>query len=93
MTYDDCRESDGTMIEAKGPGLAEVLENDSAIVAEGARTKLIRQATRQVQASGGRDIEWYFAEEPAADKARDIFEENDYLSGRIIIFPVPAEVP
>ena len=27
VVFDDCRESDGTMIEAKGPGYAEMLQD------------------------------------------------------------------
>ncbi|MGH6823061.1 MAG: hypothetical protein ACREC4_06140, partial [Methylocella sp.] len=92
VVYDDCRVSDGTMIEAKGPGLADVLENDSFVVAQGARAKLVDQATRQVQASGGRAIEWYFAEEAAADRARKIFDKDSELR-RIFSFTVPAEAP
>ncbi|MGH6869796.1 MAG: hypothetical protein ACREDA_13190 [Methylocella sp.] len=81
------------MIEAKGPGLADVLENDNDIVAEGSRTKLLNQAKRQVTAGEGRAIEWYFAEDVAADRARQLFEDDEYLRGRIFIFVVPAEMP
>jgi hypothetical protein len=93
VVFDECRESDGTMIEAKGPGLAQVLENDNAFVAQGVRAKLVDQATRQVEAGEGRAIEWYFAEDVAADRARQLFEDDEYLRGRIFIFAVPAEMP
>jgi hypothetical protein len=88
--YDDCRESDGTMIEAKGPRYADKLGN--YIVGQSIRTEWIDQATKQVQASGGRAIEWYFAEHEAADTARNIFNEKRDLR-RIFVFTVPAEVP
>jgi hypothetical protein len=91
VAFDDCRESDGTMIEAKGPSFAEMLESTYlAGVIDGRWT---RQATRQLQASGGRALEWYFAEDAAAEEARAIFDKNDDLRGRIIVFTVPAEAP
>ena len=84
--FDDCRESDGTMIEAKGPGYAEIA----------GRTRLWRTVSpssgssrlrRQLQASGDRGLEWYFAEEDAAAWARQVFDDNDdyrNLRGRIL---------
>jgi len=91
VAFDDCRESDGTMIEAKGPGYADKLEN--YIVGPNIRAYWIKKATKQVEASEGRPLEWYFAEEAAADRARVLFDRNDILRGRITIFIVPAEAP
>jgi hypothetical protein len=91
VAFDDCRESDGTMIEAKGPAFAKMLEN--AIMADSLAKQWVEQATSQLQASEGRPLEWYFAEEKAADKAREVFNENSKLRGRILIFTVPAEAP
>ena len=82
--FDDCRESDGTMIEAKGPGYAERLAN--AFMAKSLAEEWAEQATRQLQASGDRGLEWYFAEEDAAAWARQVFDDNDdyrNLRGRI----------
>ncbi|MGH6839729.1 MAG: hypothetical protein ACREDT_13220, partial [Methylocella sp.] len=91
VAFDDCRERDGTMIEAKGPGFAHMLERD--FMYERISARWVKQATDQVDASGGRAIEWYFAETDAADKARDIFNEDTKLR-RILIFTVPtAEAP
>jgi hypothetical protein len=53
--FDECRESDGTMIDAKGPGFANMLENE--IVAPGIAKKWTDQAQDQVDASGGRALE------------------------------------
>jgi hypothetical protein len=89
--FDDCRESDGTMIEAKGPGYANLLRNE--LVAPGIVKKWTDQATSQLQASGDRGLEWYFAEEDAADEARKVFDRNDRLVGRIRVFTVPADWP
>ena len=91
VAFDDCRERDGTMIEAKGPGYADKLDN--YIVGPNIRADWIEQATKQVEASEGRPLEWYFAEEAAADRARVLFDRNDILRGRITIFIVPAEAP
>ncbi len=78
VVYDDCRESDGTMIEAKGPGYAKLLRyqyfNEEIFPA-----RWSKQAERQVDAGGGRDLDWFFAEEFAADWAREIFEDNEKL--------------
>ncbi|QGM45470.1 hypothetical protein [Methylocystis heyeri] len=84
------RESDGTMIDAKGPGLAWMLK-------AGGKPELSfyheleDQAERQVSAAGSRDIEWYFAEPEAAELARKWFEANDRYS-KIKIIVVPPEL-
>jgi hypothetical protein len=83
VVFDDCRESDGTMIEAKGPRFAKMLEND--IVGRSVRAQWIDQATDQVQATGGRAIEWYFAEEAAAAEAELLFANDRFLMGKIKI--------
>ncbi|WP_296708861.1 hypothetical protein [Rhodoblastus sp.] len=90
VVFDDCRESDGTMIEAKGPGYAEMMEKAS-FYRDVFSADWRKQASSQIAASGGRDIEWFFAEPEAADFARDIF--RDSLNERIRIFHVPARAP
>lgn len=77
VTYDDCREDDGTMIEAKGYGFASLLQ--SSYLKTRLTSRWIGQAMRQVSASGGREIEWYFAEESAKNYAETIFENIDAL--------------
>ena len=89
--FDDCRESDGTMIEAKGPGYAKRLGNK--IMVDSLTEEWTEQAQRQLAASGDRGLECYFAEDKAADKAREIFGKNDRLVGRIRVFTVPADWP
>ncbi len=90
VVYDDCRESDGTMIEAKGPGLAKWLEFSKTT--ENLRAEWIDQATRQVQASAGRAIEWYFSEDEAAAEAELLFANDGRLTGKIKILIEPALV-
>jgi hypothetical protein len=82
---DDCRERDGTMIEAKGPRYAKLLEHDAP--SENVRAEWIDQATDQVQASSGRRIEGYFGRQ-ARRIGREIFDKTrgrltfDLLNGR-----------
>lgn len=48
----------------------------------------IDQAKRQVAASGGRPIEWHFAERGAAEYARKLFENNcDLARIRVVYTP------
>jgi hypothetical protein len=90
VVFDDCRESDGTMIEAKGPGYAEMLESTflSGILAK----KWTDQAKSQLDASGDRSLEWYFAEEEAAAEAERIFAADPTLEGKITVIYIPALV-
>ncbi len=74
VRYDDCRESDGAMIEAKGH---YEVARQNRIISDSIDDKWVEQATRQVDASGGRDIEWYFHEQAAADAASKLFEDDD----------------
>ncbi len=90
VAFDDCRESDGTMIEAKGPGFAQQMNYpyfDKSIV-----PGWEDQARTQVKAAGARNVAWFFAEPEAAAKAREIFGDDDQLQ-KIEIFYVPAEAP
>jgi hypothetical protein len=90
VAFDDCRESDGTMIEVKGFGFAQQMKYpyfDTSVV-----PGWEDQARTQVFAAGSRDVAWYFAEPEAAEKARQIFG-NDPKLGNIKIFYVPAEAP
>jgi hypothetical protein len=89
--FDDCREADGPMIEAKGH-YAQMMET------KWGRDKLeadwTDQATRQVKASAERQIEWYFHEQAAANLALRIFGASKDLK-RIKIFnlPDPTGIP
>lgn len=88
VTFDDCHLKTGTMIEAKGPGYADLLAHVSP-----AKTNITKdwfsQSGAQVQAARERHIVWYFAEKGTADFARTLFAAED--QGRekiqIIIYP------
>jgi hypothetical protein len=91
VAFDDCRESDGTMIEAKGPGYTGPMKSD--FLADKIRDEeWLPQAGRQVAAAGSREIEWYFAEPEAAANAGKWFGRNANFK-KIKIFVVPAEAP
>jgi hypothetical protein len=70
VSYDGCRE-DGdtsTMLDAKAQGYLWAMDSDGTFKSfYTGIEKLMGQAQRQVDAAGGRNIEWYFAEKPVAD--------------------------
>jgi hypothetical protein len=69
--YDDCEHATGTMVEAKGPGYADLLENPWT--AASVIDEWVRESGRQLDASHGRPIRWYFAEPEAAAFAASLF--------------------
>jgi hypothetical protein len=91
VVYDDCRESDGTMIEAKGPGYAQLLQY-SYFYNDILPARWEKQATRQVNASGWRDVDWFFAEPEAEERAKEIFGRDEDRFGKIKVFYEPAGV-
>ena len=86
--YDECDRRTGTMIEAKGPGFIGLLGFDQG--RKNVREQWLDQSLRETQASGQRDVVWYFAEHGAADYARDLFADSRRGRERIIIRVVPA---
>lgn len=87
--FDDCRDVDGTMIEAKGTGYAKMLANGpDSFPWLGVEQKMLKQADRQLQAAGSHTIEWYFAEPEIAEYMREKFFQNDF---NIHIYYVPRE--
>lgn len=91
VVYDDCRERDGAMIEAKGPGYADMLQ-DSFFRDRILPAQWKDQARRQIAASGGRDIEWFFAEPEAAIAAQKLFSNTSGLE-KIKVIYMPAVAP
>jgi len=90
-SFDDCRESDGAMIEAKGH-YEDLMRSEWG--QDKVRDDWTAQASRQVNASGGRDIEWYFHEQAAADAASKLFKDDDNLNHiKIFVRPYPNGVP
>ncbi len=91
VVFDVWRESDGAMIEAKGPGYAELMRSDflaEKIWAE----DWSDQADRQIAAAKTRDVEWCFAEPEAAKRAEKWFGDDDRFK-KIKVIVAPAELP
>jgi hypothetical protein len=87
VAFDDCRLSDGTMIDAKGTGYADMLRhNPEGYPWKGIEEGFIDQADRQRQAAQGRPIEWHFDEPEVADQVRGVF---DYKGFRITVIYTP----
>ncbi|MGO8844138.1 MAG: hypothetical protein ACLQFI_02060 [Methylocella sp.] len=79
------------MIEAKGH-YEDLMRSEWG--QDKVRDDWIDQASRQVAASGGREIEWYFHEQAAAAAASKLFEDDDKLKHiKIFVKPYPGGVP
>lgn len=90
--FDDCRRTDGVMIEAKGPGYEDLIESgrESAKFKKLIEKKFFKQANDQLDAAQDRPIEWYFAEKSAADYFRELFHGDTRLHTIAIIYaPMP----
>ncbi len=91
--YDDCRLTTGMMAEAKGPGYDGLLAaSKPGPVPEW--TTVIREwwaeSGRQVAASDGRPIRWYFADLAVAQFARQLFDSDlDGVRQRIEVVFLP----
>ena len=77
--YDDCRQTNGMMAEFKGPGYDGLLAaSKSTFVPEW--TSVVNQwwdqSGRQVDASDGRPMRWYFADLAVALFAREMFDAD-----------------
>lgn len=83
VSFDDCEKATGILFEIKGEGLAKLTNELPVIMAD----KFLDQATRQMEASGGRPVVWIFAEEKAALFARKLFDDEGL--GRITVAHVP----
>jgi restriction endonuclease fold toxin 5 of polymorphic toxin system len=71
----------GELLEAKGPGYANLLRQKFA---GSVIDKLLAQAARQVAAAAGRQIVWHFAEQEAADA---VIEELIKLGIKVVVSP------
>jgi hypothetical protein len=73
--YDDCQHTTGMMVDAKGPGYASLLTYNWGV--RSITTQFLSQSMRQIDAAGSRTVCWYFAEQAAADFARQLFIQYD----------------
>jgi hypothetical protein len=77
--YEDCRLTTGMMAEAKGLGYDGLLGFDEGM--ESVIKEWWYESGRQIAASYGRPVRWYFAELEAALEARQLFD-SDTNGGR-----------
>ena len=88
--YDDCREADGAMIEAKGnyAGFLATSFGEEKLTKD-----WLEQAGKQVQAAGNRRVEWYFHDPEAAAFAKGLFAANKLGSIGVHVLPYPGGIP
>ncbi len=92
VSFDGCRESDGTMLEAKGPGYLERLEEQHPVVWASMEAELDEQAKRQSRSAlaSGHRVEWHFAEAEVADHFRERWQGR-FPNLTLIHTPPPDE--
>jgi hypothetical protein len=92
VRFDGCREADGTMLKAKGPGYATFMAAPDVWRRWFKKLRDMKdQMQRQSKAAVGRLVEWHIAEKPIADFFRD-YARKERLSN-VIVFYTPPEVP
>jgi len=66
------------MLEAKGPGYLESLEDQHPVVWASMEAELDKQAERQSRSAlaSGRQVEWHFAEAEVADHFRKRWQDR-----------------
>jgi len=74
--YDDCRRTNGMMADAKGPVYEKLLTFSQPM--QSVIMEWWERAGRQIAASDGRPVRWYFAELDAALDARALFDSDRY---------------
>jgi filamentous hemagglutinin len=89
VRFDGCIEADGTMLEAKGPGFADMMDgpDDWQEWFTGV-APIEAQMQSQSRTAIGRTVEWHFAEEPVADFFRS-YAEKYRLSNIRVIYTSP----
>ncbi len=82
VKFDGCRQSDGTMLEAKGPGYAQFIVASADAVQSWyqGETSILEQAERQAEAAlaDNRKLEWHFAEKLASEYYARKFRASPY---------------
>jgi len=77
----------GTLLDAKGPGYAKFVKNGEFMPWFEGADGMVSQAQRQLAVAGGKPIEWHFAEEAAANAARNLLKKNKITGINIIFDP------
>jgi hypothetical protein len=94
VTFDGCRESDGTFLEAKGQNLAWMLgRSESWFVATSSLYKDAKdQGLKQSLAAGWHHIEWYFAERSLAVYFKKKFRDWGYNNIKVCYQEFGSEI-
>ena len=87
VVFDECRRSDGTMIDAK-QGYLIMMEKPYPKPWQETLDEMTRQAEKQVRAAGDREIEWHFSEKKVADFMATYFGGKN-IPIKIIYTPAP----
>lgn len=93
VSFDGCRQSDGVMLEAKGPGIAEFIDESGnwKPYFNGLRDLQDRIANQSHAArASNRSVEWHVAEEPVADYIRKYARENGFTNVQVFYHPIPG---
>lgn len=87
---DDCQHSTGMLVETKGAAYGKMLaKEDFPQIRISLSKDWLRQSGRQLAASGGRPLTWFFAEKGAADFARAEFDRAKGGRERIQTIYIP----
>lgn len=88
VMFDGCRESDGTMLDAKGPGYEGPMRGPDARMENYTGSQgIMTQAKAQWEAAAGRQIEWHFAAQSVADYFRQKFSDNGWSNITVLYTP------
>ncbi len=88
--FDGCDTATGTLLEAKGPGLQQHLDengNWKPYFVKKGKVNLDDQITRQSRAAGGRLVEWYVAEPRVAEYIREFAWNNRFYNIKVSFTP------
>jgi hypothetical protein len=88
VAFDDCYHDTGDPTDAKGPGIARMVQNEK--MAGFLSLSYRKQAERQINAAPGHRIDWYADEPGAADFFRRIFSDPKFSNINVINMPITA---
>ena len=86
VAFDDCYHDVGDPTEAKGPGIARMVQNEK--MARFLSMSFTKQAERQVDAAPGHRIDWYVDEPGAAEFFRKTFSTPKLANINVIDAPM-----
>ncbi len=95
VMFDGCRTTDGTMLEAKGPGLQQHLDDHGEwkpyFIFSGSEARLEKQLKDQSAAAGGRQVEWHVAQPSVAANIQQIALRNGLKNVTVLNTPVRSQ--